>query len=61
MAKMRLAFSVAAIILSASISVAQISEPDGGGIRRGNLPLAWNTGGPKCMEMPEFAGARVQP
>ena len=54
MAKMRLAFSVAAIVLSTSISQAQISEPNGGGIRKGNLPLAWNTGGPKCMEMPEW-------
>jgi hydroxyacylglutathione hydrolase len=23
-------------------------------VRAGSLPLAWNTGGPKCMEMPEW-------
>jgi glyoxylase-like metal-dependent hydrolase (beta-lactamase superfamily II) len=23
-------------------------------VRPGSLPLAWNTGGPKCMEMPEW-------
>ena len=54
MAKVRLAFSVAAIVLLTSISQAQISEPNGGGIRQGNLPLVWNTGGPKCMEIPEW-------
>jgi glyoxylase-like metal-dependent hydrolase (beta-lactamase superfamily II) len=33
---------------------AQAAQPDGGGIRPGYLPAAWNTGGPKCMEMPEW-------
>src|SRR5580692_2856547 len=28
----------------------QAAQPDGGGIR----PAAWSTGGPKCMEMPEW-------
>ncbi len=32
----------------------QAPQPDGGGIRPGSLPAAWNTGGPKCMEMPEW-------
>jgi hydroxyacylglutathione hydrolase len=32
----------------------QASQPDGGHIRPGTLPDAWNTGGPKCMEMPEW-------
>ncbi len=32
----------------------QAAQPDGGGIRPGTLPAAWNTGGPKCMEMPEW-------
>ena len=54
MAKVHLAFSIAAIALSVSISQAQISQPDGGDIRRGSLPMTWGTGGPKCMEMPEW-------
>jgi hydroxyacylglutathione hydrolase len=33
---------------------AQAPQPDGGGIRPGTLPAAWSTGGPKCMEMPEW-------
>jgi hypothetical protein len=33
---------------------AQATQPDGAGIRSGTLPAAWNTGGPKCMEMPEW-------
>jgi glyoxylase-like metal-dependent hydrolase (beta-lactamase superfamily II) len=30
------------------------TAPDGAAIRPGNLPLIWNTGGPKCMEMAEW-------
>ena len=33
---------------------AQAAQPDGGHVRFGTLPLAWNTGGPKCMQMPEW-------
>jgi glyoxylase-like metal-dependent hydrolase (beta-lactamase superfamily II) len=54
MAKMRFAFSAAVLLFSVSISQAQTSQPDGGGIRKGTLPLTWSTGGPKCMEMPEW-------
>jgi hydroxyacylglutathione hydrolase len=32
----------------------QASQPDGGHIRSGTLPDVWDTGGPKCMEMPEW-------
>lgn len=32
----------------------QFPEPDGGNLERGVLPLTWMTGGPKCMEMPEW-------
>jgi hydroxyacylglutathione hydrolase len=53
-AKIHFALGIATIVLSVSISQAQISQPDGGGIRKGSLPLTWNTGGPKCMEMPEW-------
>jgi hydroxyacylglutathione hydrolase len=33
---------------------AQAAQPDGAGIRPGTLPAAWNSGGPNCMEMPEW-------
>jgi hydroxyacylglutathione hydrolase len=33
---------------------AQFSDPDGGDLERGVLPTKWATGGPKCMEMPEW-------
>lgn len=33
---------------------AQVPDPDGGTIERGVLPHQWLTGGPKCMEMPEW-------
>jgi hydroxyacylglutathione hydrolase len=33
---------------------AQTPQPDGGGIRSGTVPIAWNSGGPKCMQMPEW-------
>ena len=33
---------------------AQIPEPDGGLVQRGVLPEHWSTGGPRCMEMPEW-------
>src|SRR5580692_5158630 len=37
-----------------SAAHAQAAEPGAGTIRPGTLPAAWNTGGPKCMEMPEW-------
>jgi glyoxylase-like metal-dependent hydrolase (beta-lactamase superfamily II) len=33
---------------------AQLSEPNGGSMERGVLPDRWATGGPRCMEMPEW-------
>src|SRR5258708_26123808 len=39
----------------------QAAQPDGGGIRPGTLPAAWNTGGPKCMEMPEWQVPEYNP
>ena len=40
-------------LLGASCS-AQLPEPNGGTIERGTLPEHWSTGGPRCMEMPEW-------
>jgi hydroxyacylglutathione hydrolase len=46
----------AVLILAASIQIAraQLPQPDGGNIRPGILPKQWMTGGPKCMETPEW-------
>src|ERR1700722_13251954 len=33
---------------------AQFANPDGGDLERGVLPQKWMTGGPKCMEIPEW-------
>ncbi len=33
---------------------AQFVEPNGGDLERGVLPEKWMTGGPKCMELPEW-------
>ena len=41
------------LALSGSVR-AQFAQPDGGTVRPGKLPLTWATGGPKCMEMPEW-------
>jgi hydroxyacylglutathione hydrolase len=33
---------------------AQFPEPNGGDLEPGTLPAVWMTGGPKCMEVPEW-------
>ena len=40
--------------LSVTNVVAQFAEPNGGDLERGVLPQKWMTGGPKCMEVPEW-------
>ncbi|HWA96544.1 MAG TPA: MBL fold metallo-hydrolase [Terracidiphilus sp.] len=46
---------IAAFLLASSLQLcAQFPQPDGGDLQPGSLPAAWNTGGPKCMEMPEW-------
>lgn len=32
----------------------QAPQPDGAGIEKGSLPKSWPTGGPRCMEQPEW-------
>lgn len=39
---------------SGQIARAQLPQPDGGNIIPGMLPKQWMTGGPKCMESPEW-------
>jgi hydroxyacylglutathione hydrolase len=41
-------------VLSAGQCWAQLPNSDGGTVERGVLPDRWLTGGPKCMEMPEW-------
>ncbi len=51
---MKLQLAAALFALATTLCNAQIPEPDGGPIRSGTLPLTWQTGGPKCMEVPEW-------
>ena len=38
----------------AATASAQFSDPNGGDLERGTLPAKWMTGGPRCMEIPEW-------
>jgi hydroxyacylglutathione hydrolase len=40
--------------LMAASASAQFADPNGGDLERGALPQKWMTGGPKCMEIPEW-------
>jgi hydroxyacylglutathione hydrolase len=42
------------MVLVVTAAHAQFPQPDGGDLESGILPAHWNTGGPKCMEMPEW-------
>jgi hydroxyacylglutathione hydrolase len=33
---------------------AQFAQPDGGNLEPGTLPASWMTGGPRCMELPDW-------
>ena len=47
--------------LGARVARAQFPEPDGGDLERGTLAAHWATGGPKCMEMPEWQVQEYNP
>lgn len=51
--KLRL-FTIILLSIAVINAGAQFPEPDGGDVERGVLPDKWNTGGPKCMEIPEW-------
>ncbi len=51
---MRSSICLSLLFVSALLAHAQFPQPDGGDLEPGTLPLSWNTGGPKCMEMPEW-------
>ena len=36
------------------MATAQAPQPDGGGVRPGSLPAHWMTGGPDCVEVPDW-------
>jgi len=40
--------------VASSCALAQFPQPDVGDLERGVLPQHWMTGGPKCMEAPEW-------
>jgi hydroxyacylglutathione hydrolase len=46
--------TVAAFFFSACLATTQIPQPDGGGVQPGTLPLTWQTGGPNCMDLPDW-------
>lgn len=50
----RLILASLVLASSAPFLYAQFTQPDGGDLERGTLPHAWITGGPKCMEVPEW-------
>lgn len=44
----------AALAAWAVLLLAQAPQPDGAGIEKGVLPASWPTGGPRCMEQPDW-------
>jgi hydroxyacylglutathione hydrolase len=51
---MRLTYFSTGLLLTCSCFWAQAPEPDGGGVRTGELPKFWRTGGPTCENAPEW-------
>jgi hydroxyacylglutathione hydrolase len=51
---MTLASALMIGVFAAGACRAQLPDPNGGTIERGVLPDRWLTGGPKCMELPEW-------
>ncbi|HEY3739054.1 MAG TPA: MBL fold metallo-hydrolase, partial [Bryobacteraceae bacterium] len=42
------------LLLTAVTVLAQFPQPNGGGFEQGTLPLEWRTGGPNCVELPDW-------
>jgi hydroxyacylglutathione hydrolase len=41
-------------LVFAAIAMAQAPQPDGAGVRPGILPVKWITGGPNCVDVPDW-------
>ncbi len=41
-------------IVFAALALAQAPQPDGAGLRPGTFPERWITGGPNCLEVPDW-------
>lgn len=41
-------------VLALAVLMWQAPEPNGAGVRTGTLPKTWRTGGPNCLEAPEW-------
>lgn len=42
------------LLLTAASLLAQFPQPNGGGFEQGTLPLEWRTGGPNCVDIPDW-------
>lgn len=42
------------LFVAAAVAFCQAPEPDGAGVRAGSLPAKWITGGPNCVEVPDW-------
>jgi hydroxyacylglutathione hydrolase len=51
---MRSSIWLSVLFLLPLLAHPQFPQPNGGDLEAGTLPATWNTGGPKCMEMPEW-------
>ncbi len=51
---MKALIALCTLLALSTCSLAQLPQPDGGPIRPGVLPTSWDTGGPRCMEMPAW-------
>src|SRR5579864_1904361 len=49
-----LTIRIAAIFASGIALWAQLANPDGGQVQAGAMGGRWTTGGPKCMEVPDW-------
>ena len=39
----------------------QIPQPDGGAVEAGQIPMHWMTGGPNCIELPDWEVHQFNP
>ena len=49
-----LAVRTVGLCIAGCVLCAQLANPDGGPVQPGVLGVRWTTGGPKCMEVPDW-------